>query len=458
MFVDAPPKLPEKSGPSSAADPAAFCGLDAGSIEREIGQLAAHIAAASCRWLLLVAEFDRREAYLERGFPCCARWLAWRCSLSVRTAFENVRVARALAGLPGITAAFLEGRLSYSKVRALTRIADPANEADLLTIAEDATAAQLDRILVGYRSAISPDEAEQATARRHFRTSWEPDGTLRFSGNLPAEQGELLLKAIADARESLRRENVADALADVTPGGEEGERAVARRCPMPSKADAVVALAETSLAMETQRERSGGDRNQVVIHVDLDDLRDPATARANGIVGNHAPIALETVRRLACDASIVAIVEAGGEPVSVGRKTRAIPPSIARALRSRDQGCVFPGCGSTWFVDAHHVQHWAAGGETSLGNLIQLCRHHHRLVHEGGFEVEMVGVEPVFTNSAGVVIPKTPPPGRGSWRSVGVCTGGKRSAAGPWTIAPSRRGAPFDRDLTVFALAARRRE
>ncbi len=458
MFVESPPKLPAKSGPRSAADPATLRGLDVDSIEREIGQLAANIAAASCRWLLLVAEFDRRAAYLEQGFPCCARWLAWRCSLSVRTAFENVRVARALAGLPGITAAFLEGRLSYSKVRALTRIADPANEADLLMIAEDATAAQLDRILVGYRSAIGPGEAERAAARRHFRASWEPDGTLQLSGNLPAEEGALLLRAIEDAQERLRRQNVADALADAMPGDEEGEKAVTSRCPMPSKADAVVALAEGSLAGDVQRERSGGDRNQVVVHVDLDDLRSPSMARANGIVGDRAPIAPETVKRLACDASIVAIVEAGGEPVSVGRKTRAIPPSIARALRSRDRGCVFPGCGSKWFVDAHHVEHWATGGETSLRNLVQLCRFHHRLVHEGGFGVKIEAGQPVFTNQAGAVIPKIPPPGHGSWRSIGVCTGRRRAPVDPWTIAPSRRGAPFDRDLTVFALAARRRE
>jgi hypothetical protein len=77
-----------------------------------------------------------------------------------------------------------------------------------------------------------------------------------------------------------------------------------------------------------------------------------------------------------------------GEPLSVGRKSRAVPPAIRRALKARDDGCRFPGCTRTRFVDAHHIEHWADGGETSLDNLVQLCRHHHRLVHEGGFACE----------------------------------------------------------------------
>jgi len=74
-----------------------------------------------------------------------------------------------------------------------------------------------------------------------------------------------------------------------------------------------------------------------------------------------------------------------GEPLSIGRKTRAIPPAMRRALRFRDGGCRFPGCTNDKFVDGHHIQHWADGGETSLDNLVLLCRHHHHLVHEGGF-------------------------------------------------------------------------
>jgi hypothetical protein len=96
----------------------------------------------------------------------------------------------------------------------------------------------------------------------------------------------------------------------------------------------------------------------------------------------------ETVRRLACDASLVRIVETErGEPLDVGRKTRSIPPAIRRALNARDPGCCFPGCTYRHYLDAHHVEHWVDGGQTKLKNLVHLCRTHHRLVHEGGITV-----------------------------------------------------------------------
>jgi hypothetical protein len=102
-------------------------------------------------------------------------------------------------------------------------------------------------------------------------------------------------------------------------------------------------------------------------------------------------VAAETARRLACDCSVVRIVEnEKGEPLDVGRKTRTIPPAIRRALNSRDRGCRFPGCCFKRYVDGHHVKHWANGGETKLGNLVTLCRFHHRLVHEGGVEIRIL--------------------------------------------------------------------
>jgi HNH endonuclease len=97
----------------------------------------------------------------------------------------------------------------------------------------------------------------------------------------------------------------------------------------------------------------------------------------------------ETARRLACDCSYVALFERGGRPLSFGRRTRSIPPAIRRALAARDGRCRFRGCERKRFVDAHHIHHWARGGETALDNLVLLCRHHHRLVHEGGFSVSL---------------------------------------------------------------------
>jgi hypothetical protein len=185
-------------GAGCDADP---CELDLDSIDREIGELAAHIAAATCRWLLLVAEFERRNGHEKDGFASCARWLSWRCSVAERAAFENLRVARALGELPLIAEAFAAGRLSYSKVRALTRVADAESERDLLDLAAEATAGQLERILAGYRTALSADDAEEARSRRFLDARWELDGTLRINGNFPAEEGALLLQAIEVVRD-----------------------------------------------------------------------------------------------------------------------------------------------------------------------------------------------------------------------------------------------------------------
>jgi hypothetical protein len=127
---------------------AIFGDLSFAELEEELAGLAAHIYAGTCRWLELVAEVERRNVLV----GCtCAQWLAWRCGLTPRTAREHVRIARSLGGLPVIRSAFARGQISFAKVRALTRVADPANEAGLLELALELTAAQLERSLRAYR-------------------------------------------------------------------------------------------------------------------------------------------------------------------------------------------------------------------------------------------------------------------------------------------------------------------
>jgi Domain of unknown function (DUF222)/HNH endonuclease len=150
----------------------------------------------------------------------------------------------------------------------------------------------------------------------------------------------------------------------------------------------------------------------VVVHVDETALAD---AEGGCELAEGPALAAETARRLACDASVVELKERGGEPLSVGRKTRSIPPALRRALRRRDRGCRFPGCENHRFVDAHHIEHWARGGETSMDNLVLLCRRHHRLVHEGGYLVERLAAGKLrFRYPWGEPLPDAPrpPPGR----------------------------------------------
>jgi hypothetical protein len=181
-----------------------------------------------------------------------------------------------------------------------------------------------------------------------------------------------------------------------------------------------VAVADAFLAGGPERSaRTGGDRYQVVLHADVGALSgDEPGGRCE--LGDGVPLATETARRVACDASLVRLIERDGQPLSLGRKTRTIPPALRRALEARDRGCRFPGCGSRRFLDAHHIEHWADGGATDLDNLLQLCGHHHRLLHEGGYRIAHGPGDRIrFLRRDGRPIPECPARPRGRPATLG---------------------------------------
>src|SRR4051812_42956607 len=164
------------------------------ALGERISSLAAHIDAALCEWLELVAEYDRREAWAEWGMASCAHWLAWTCGLSQRTAREHVRVAGQLTAFPLVATAFRRGELSYSKVRAITRVEDVSREAELVELARAASAAQLDRIVSSYARCIG---VEQPDARRRFVSlDADEDGTWVLRGRLGAEEAAVVNAAL----------------------------------------------------------------------------------------------------------------------------------------------------------------------------------------------------------------------------------------------------------------------
>ncbi|MDQ1479197.1 MAG: hypothetical protein QOI44_58 [Actinomycetota bacterium] len=345
-------------------------------LEAEITELAGHLAAAECRWMLLIAEFDRRSGYEQWGCRTCPHWLNWHCGLDMRAARERVRAARALEGLPVITEAFAAGVLSYSKVRALTRVATPANEASLVMIAQHATAAQVERTVRTYRSVLSQDDELDETNRRHaaryLRCDWADDGMLEGRFKMPPEVGAVFLKAIALMREQIPVEPI-DENGSAEPPDDHAATNI----------DALAMLAASFLE-HGGATRNGGDRYQIVINTEAEVL----AGDADGVceLANGPALCPETVRRLACDASIV-IVNSDGERtvLQVGDKTPAIPAATRRAIRRRDGGCRFPGCSARAFTNIHHLHHRAKGGSNEHHNLLELCWHHHRLVHEGGW-------------------------------------------------------------------------
>jgi hypothetical protein len=416
-------------------------------LEDQIVELAGHLNAGNYRFLALLAEFDRRKGWNCRATRDCAHWLNWKCGIDLGAAREKVRTARALEKLPQISAAMERGEISYSNVRAITRVATPVNEHYFLQIALHGTAHHVETLVRAYRRATEAEELsreQQQQMHREVRYWWDDDGSLVLKARLPAEVGALVLKALAAAiPETSSPERPDPRTTLVLPD------TIDRPSWSHKRADALAVIFESFLAHGAEA-MSGGERHQVVVHVSAETLRAGGGHQCE--IDDGPAIAAETARRLACDASVVAIVEnEKGEPLSVGRKTRSIPPAIQRAMNSRDRGCRFPGCTHKKYTDAHHIKHWARGGETKMSNLVTLCRFHHRKVHEGQVVVQVLDDGAIrFVQQNGESFDSARP--TGDWRELpavhersGIRID-RRTAATRWD------GGPLDYGIAMDAL------
>lgn len=417
-------------------------------LEAEICELASHLAAGECRWLLLLSEFDRREGWAGWGLQSCAHWVSHRCGLGLQAAREKLRVGRRLGELPLVQAAFAAGELSYSKVRAVCRVARPETEATLLEMARYATTAQLEEIVRTYRAVTGREELRNANDRhdaRFARWYWDDDGCLVVSARLCPEDGAVVLAALEAGRAA------AEPPATPAPAGasDSAESSLAEA----KRADTFVAMAKLALSGPAD---GGPAAPQIVIvdRVTLTGASDEGRCHLDGGVA----IPPETARRLACDATVGAMIEAAnGTPLDLGRKRRTPSAALRRALRRRDGDCRFPGCGSRRFLHAHHIVHWIKGGETKLANLILLCGCHHRLVHEGGYRVDILDDHVfAFYDTAGRLIPKSPPPKPAYGPSIVDRNKAAGLAITPDSCRSLGEGEHYDLGLTIDALIAQR--
>lgn len=372
--------------------------------------LAGGLAAATCRWLLLVARFDAAEGHRRFGLPSTARWLSFSCGLSQRTAVEHLRVARALSTLPELAHEMASGRLSYAQVRAISRVAAPSHPGDLaelINMAQHSTASQLEAVVRGLRTVESDvDEAPP----EYVSMSWSAQSQWRCQARLDPERGALVRAAIDQIA---RTEDL-------------------------TQAQALVRLAELGLAALADSERPprtlrGHERAAVVVHLDaskvpservVDQLADAdldrpqsdppsapteppivdgvTSAETRARSAERAPYARiadgpglpsHVVERLLCDGRIRSVVhDVRGHVLDVGRTHRTVSERQYRALLSRHLGhCAHPGCTSTAGLDAHHVRHWLFGGPTDLANLVLLCEPHHLGQHAGEFRIQPLG-------------------------------------------------------------------
>jgi hypothetical protein len=386
--------------------------LDA--IGQGIADLSLRIDVAKHELLTQLRKFDEHDGWANSGFLSLAAWLAWRIDIGPVAAREYVRVARALGELKLVDAAFAAGKLSYSKVRAITRVATPQTEQDFLDISTNATASQIERLGAAYRRTRVDPKEPPLDQRRFVRRSETPSGMVRIEAQLPPEQAAMVWQALSSAVDAGRSQ--ADASAESadgrTPPPPTDASAEAKKRPeldpahLPAeRADALVSVAQAYLSHSP---RTLGSGYELVLMSTKEQLAHGA-AGIGGYLRDGTPLPLHVARMLACDCSRVNVdVGQSGEILDVGRARRTIPSRIGRALWLRDGGCRAPGCGRRHHLHAHHIEEWANGGKTSLANLVLLCPGHHLQVHEGNLSVAVRDGKLEFHNRFGLKLEPVP--------------------------------------------------
>ncbi|WP_433131903.1 DUF222 domain-containing protein [Micromonospora sp. CA-240977] len=343
--------------------------------------------------LSLVRELDGRGTAVTQGSSSTAVWLRERLRLSISAARRLVDLAAALdAGAPEVSSALANGDISVEQARVIGATVDTVHTAAGAEAADKAVgvlvewAGQFEPTLLrklGTRilDHVAPEvadaaaraaleaEARRAARDRHLTLSELSDGRLRLTGTLDTETAGLFRAAI-------------DPL--TAPSGPDDQRSPGQR-----RHDALADLCRLSLRT-TDLPDHGGDPAQIVVTTSFDAVARQLDA---GTLDAGLRLTPETVRRLACDAAILpAVLGGAGQTLDVGRQRRLITGPLRRALVLRDRGCAFPGCDRPprW-CDAHHILHWADGGDTSLANAVLLCGHHHRHLHHSEWAVRLAG-------------------------------------------------------------------
>ena len=345
-----------------------------------------------------LAEVGRRGLHTRDGQLSPAAWLAHRHGLAQGAAATRVRIALALEEMPRTADALARGEISDAAVDALARTRETAPESfesaegglveQARSLSYRDLRAELDRWSRGVGAGRDDDERH---ARRRFTAVPTTEGMIRTEGELDPENGQYVITALRAKVDAWARTLDDD-----------------RRTPAQRRADALGEICREWLDL-AERPGLGGERPHVTLVMDLASLEARSGGRA--FLEDAGSIAAEAARRLACDVSVTRVItDARSVPLEVGRATKIVSPGLRRALAVRDGGCAFPGCERPpGWCDAHHVKHWADGGETGLSNLVLLCRPHHRVIHRG-FGVAIVEGLPVFRRPDGTPLEDRSPP------------------------------------------------
>ncbi|HEX4427697.1 MAG TPA: DUF222 domain-containing protein [Frankiaceae bacterium] len=324
---------------------------------------AGRVAAGEARLMAYIGEFDERRAWAVYGILSCAHWLSWRLGMGQNAAGERVRVARALRQLPETSAAFAAGQLSFTQVRAISRVATPEDEQTYIGMARHATGGQLERLVSGVRRAQKLLKGRKAVERIRVFTRYDDDGDLCITIRAGAADGAILLAAVEAAR------------TDLDAGSEKDEPNLsAERSDAPEQATRGDGLLQLCRAYLDERAtahpaRARRDRSHLTVQID------PISGWSRLPDGEFLPPGSLAVSLTAHD---------------LGRQSRHPSQPLRDLLGAVDgERCRYPSCTRRRKLHAHHVIKWSDGGPTDLANLALVCSRHHTLVHAEGIRLKL---------------------------------------------------------------------
>ena len=326
-------------------------------------------------------EAKKNGDHLVGGNITAASWISRTCGMSVTSAADRLCVGTQLQSLPKIAGALAAGEIGYQSTSILCHLREQLGEKrdlfieeEMLDLAQRHSVFNLRLLCRIARHVADPDgffnEAEHDFTRRRLYVSLMSDGMYAIDGVLDPEGGAALKAAL----HSLAK-----------PRGPEDDRTGSQRT-----ADALTELVLHAMD-EGKLPRRNGVRPHVTVTTTLEGLKNEVGAPPADLELS-LPISTRTLERITCDSTISRVLLADSMVIDVGRATRVNSAPRRRALRVRDKGCRFPGCDrpASWSTP-HHITAWTRGGHTNLANELLLCHYHHRLVHEGGWQVIKAG-------------------------------------------------------------------
>jgi hypothetical protein len=358
---------------------------------RTVGRAEQILAATR---LHLLHEINRRNLPRRHGATSSTVWQRGSLRSGIRAAGRSHHLAAALNRRPALDTALSTGHITVEqahivakKIEDLTAAAIPAPVVDLAEKAlleehanfdADALRAIAERIL----TYVAPELAEEAERKKLERDSRRAEQTRALTLSATGD-GRYRLTGYLDTEAAATVTAALDPLCKPDPAQTTGDA----RTPAQRRADALVDVCR--LALHTSElPDNGGDRPQLMLTIDYDLLRRQLGA---GLLDTGERLTPAQIRRLACDAQVIPeILNGDGQLLDLGRRRRLFTGPIRRALIARDRGCAFPACDRPprW-CDAHHIVAWIDDGPTSLDNGVLLCGHHHRLLHQGDWQVRL---------------------------------------------------------------------